>query len=340
MNAHIAFRSTVCLIVLLFAGSAQAQSWTDGFFDTKSHDFGFVPRGKLKKTFTITNRSKDRVHILSAAPSCTVCTVAKPEKDWLEPGESTTLEAVLDAHKFQRRKEVSIEVVFDRPRYGSTRLNLVADARTDIVLSPGEISFGTVKRGTPQTATLRIDYAGNPNWKIESATCPNSAFQAELEEAQRSGGRVTYLLRLNLKEDAAPGTIRDRVVLAINDAYNKTVDVAVQANIQADVSLSPATLNIGSVPADATMTKQVLVRGVRAFKITEIEGNDGPFQIEKPDDAKLLHVLTLTLKPGHSPGDVSQEFKIATDMEGEKPLRLTVSAKLVEGKGAAQTTAK
>jgi len=335
-------RSTAAFVFLsLLAASAQAQSWSDQLFDKRSHDFGWVARGKLKTTFTITNNLKQPVHIMSATPSCSVCTVARPEKEWLDPGESTTLDATLDAHKFQLRKEVAIDVRFDKPQYGVTRLNLVAHARTDIVLSPGEFSFGTVKRGTGSTATMRIEYAGDPKWQISSATCTNSAFgEPVLEEVQRSGGRVTYLLKLSLKDEASPGTIRDRVVLGINDAYNKSLDIGVQAFVQADVSISPATLSIGSVPANSTMTKQVLVRGIKPFRIVEIESDEGPFQIEKPEDSKLLHKLEVTLKSGHDAGDVTQQFLITTDMAGEKPLKLTVSAKLVDTAAAVQTTSK
>ena len=222
MAARTLFKSLAVLFVVAgTAQSAHAQSWSDQLFDTRSHDFGYVARGKLKTTFTITNKLKERLHIMSATPSCSVCTVAKPEKEWLEPGESTVLEAVLDAHRFTLNKDVSIDVAFDRPQYGHTRLTLKAIARTDIVLSPGEFAFGTVKRGNAKSATMKIEYAGDPNWKIQAATSLNSAFdEPVLEEVQRSGGRVTYLLKLNMKDEVAPGSIPDRVMLTINDAYN------------------------------------------------------------------------------------------------------------------------
>ena len=98
--------------------------------------------------------------------------------------------------------------------------------------------------------------------------------------------------------------------------------------VQADVSLSPAALTLGSVPAGGATTKQVLVRGVRPFKIVSIESDEGPFQIQKPEEAKQLHILTVTLAADHQPGDVAQHFTIATDMEGEPPLKLSVTAKL------------
>jgi hypothetical protein len=41
-------------------------------------------------------------------------------------------------------------------------------------------------------------------------------------------------------------------------------------------------------------------------------------------------VLTVTLKNDQAPGEVSQDFEITTDIEGELPLKLTVSGKLVE----------
>jgi hypothetical protein len=315
-------------VLTLAPSAARADAWCDQLFDTLRHDFGYVPKGKCKKAFTITNKLNRRVHIYSVTPSCTICTAIKPEKEWLEPGESTVLEATIDTYHVKDFRAVAVDVVFDSPYRGQSRLNLTVNSRTDIVFSPGEVAFGVVKRGTPSTRTLDIRYAGESTWKIASAVCANPAIETELVETRRAGIYVDYQLKVTLKPDTPAGVIRDRITLEINDAYNKTIDVALHGMIQADVSLSPASLTLGSVPAGGAMTKQVLVRGVRPFKIVSIESDEGPFQIQKPEEAKQLHILTVTLPADRQPGDVAQHFTIATDMEGEPPLKLNVTAKL------------
>jgi hypothetical protein len=334
---HRKLATVLCVLVWAVAGqSAYAQSsWSDKLFDTLRHDFGYVARGHFKKAFTITNNLNRPVHIVKAEPSCRVCTVAKPDKDLLQPGESTTLEVTIDTFSHTEKRDVAVTVTFDRPSRAQTRLNLYWKPRTDIVFNPPELRFGTVKRGTSAAQTMEIKYAGDPEWKIATATCLNSAFEVELQETQRETrrdgvGLVGYVMTVRLKADTPPSSIRDRIVLGINDVYNKTLDVALQGNVHADVTVSPASLAFGKVAADTNMAKQAVVRGVRPFKILQISGSEGPFEIEKPEEAKPLHVLTVRLKPGQEPGDAAQDFEIVTDMEGEAPLKLTVSATLLE----------
>lgn len=336
------FGTSLCfLIVGLGAGTANAQNWAEQLFETRSIDWKYQARNaKLEHNFVIKNTLNRRVHIQSATPSCAVCTISKLEKDWLEPGESTILKASIETLKLQPgvRKDVIITVVFDQPSYATARLDLHAIARSDVVFSQNEVALGTVKRGTSATKTIDIEYAGSNDWKIDGASSSNPYVEIELEETHRGNGLVGYRLKVTLKPDAPPGSHRDRINLGIKDAYNKSgVDVALQANVHADVSLSASALDIGSVTPGSTTTKQVLVRGVKPFEIVEIDGAEGPFQIEKPDAAKQLHILTVTLKAGEQPGEVSQDFEIKTDMDGEAPLKLKVSAKVVAKPGPATT---
>ena len=324
-------------LVLLGVGTnhAFADGWADKLFDNTSHDFGYVARGeRLQKAFTITNKLDRRLHIASATPSCSVCTLAKREKDWIEPGELTELIAELNTLGINGFKSVTITVTFDQPFYGQAQLIIRCFSRSDIVINPGEAALGTVKKGTAAVRTITIDYAGDPNWKITSATSTNPAVEVELKETRRQGarypdGRVAYVMQVRLKPDAPPGPIRDRILLGINDAYNKSIDLALQANVQSDVSLSPPTLSFGSVSSGRNTSKQVLVHGVRPFRILEIEGSDGPFKIRKPNEAKQLHVLTVELQDAQGTGTLSQDFKIKTDMEGEELLKLSVSANVI-----------
>ncbi|MBI3469225.1 MAG: DUF1573 domain-containing protein [Planctomycetes bacterium] len=314
--------------------SASAQGWSDKLFDRLGHDFGYVPRGKIKTNFVLTNKLDKPLHISNVASSCTLCSVAKPDKEWLQPGETTGLEATWDATKFTRDRSVAITVTFDQPSYGQTRLILKCYSRTDIVISPGEAALGTVKKGTEAIKPIAIDYAGDPNWKIATVTCTNPYLEVDLKETRREGsrfpdGKVGYVMQVRLKPDAPPGLIRERIILGVNDAYNKSIEVALHANVQSDVSLSPPVLSFGSVQAGRNVTKQVLVHGVRPFRIVEIEGSGESFKIKKPNDAKQLHVLTVELQDGQGAGTVSQDFKIKTDMEGEDPLKLSVSATVI-----------
>lgn len=61
-------------------------------FDRTTHDFGVVPqRAENKTTFKLTNTGKSDLIIRQSKASCG-CTVGKPQKEVLKPGESTDFE--------------------------------------------------------------------------------------------------------------------------------------------------------------------------------------------------------------------------------------------------------
>ena len=290
---------------------------------------------KLHKRFKITNTFDRPMQIVKHHTVVRRLHVAKPEKSNLEPGESTYLDAVIDTLNVQGTKSVSITVTFGKPYYGQARLTLKCYSRTDIVLSPGEFAIGSVKRGTPVTKTMRIEYAGDPNWRVATVTTTSPFIELSIDETKRqtvgSTGYVGYLLTMNISPNALPGILREPIMLGINDAYNKSIDVHVHGNIVADVTLNPTSLDLKSVTAGQTVSKQALLKGVRPFRISSIESeqSDGPFQIEASDDQKTLHVLMVTLKPDLKPGEYTQEFVITTDMQGERPIKFAVSARIV-----------
>jgi hypothetical protein len=335
------FGTAFCILIIGFGATANAQNWSDQLFEKRSHDFGYQARNsRVEHNFVIKNTLNRRVHIQSATPSCAVCTLTKPEKEWLEPGESTVLKASIDTLKLTPglRKDVTITVIFDQPSYSRTMLDIHAIARSDVVFSQNEVALGTVKRGTPASKTINIEYAGSNDWKIDGASTSNPYVDTELVETHRGNGLVGYKLTVALKPDAPPGAIRDRINLGINDAYNKSgVDIALHANVHADVSLSASALDVGNLTPGSTTTKTVLVRAVKPCKIVEIDGEEGPAQIEKPEETKQLHILTITVKAGEQPGEINQDFEIKTDMDGEAPLKLKVSGKVVPKPGPGTT---
>jgi hypothetical protein len=227
-----------CLITLgLFATPARAQ-WADKLFDTTSFDFGTVALGQnLKHTFKITNELDKPLHIMRAYPTASVIRIARPEREWLAPGESVGLKVDCNTLRFQPgKKSVGIDVVFDRPAYGSVKLLVSLHIRSDIVVNPPEIAFGDVAKGKVASRSMAIEYAGDLTWKIASASCMNPHLEVHLEERHREKSEkgfatVGYELRVSLRPDAPAGIIDDRVKLEINDAARKSIDLLVTGRI-------------------------------------------------------------------------------------------------------------
>src|SRR5438093_390889 len=119
-----------------FAGSS-----ADAMFDALYRDFGSVPRGPmLTHHFRLTNHTSAPVHIAGLRVSCG-CVTAVALQSELAPGESTSIHAQMDTHRFVGSKRVTIFVQFDRPRWEEVNLWVQATARDDLTVAPESLAL-------------------------------------------------------------------------------------------------------------------------------------------------------------------------------------------------------
>ena len=63
-------------------------------------------------------------------------------KNFLNPGEETSILARMDSTRFIGPKSVTIFVQFDRPAYEEVRLLVQANGRNDFNVTPDTLAFG------------------------------------------------------------------------------------------------------------------------------------------------------------------------------------------------------
>src|SRR5260370_11966641 len=96
-------RSTLVLLTALWVstGTASATSWADALFDDLTHDFGASPYGAtVRRVFTITNTTGQKVRIASVRVSCGCVSAAVTRRE-LAPGEKTSLVVSVDTRRFK-----------------------------------------------------------------------------------------------------------------------------------------------------------------------------------------------------------------------------------------------
>ncbi|MCL2040344.1 MAG: DUF1573 domain-containing protein [Bacteroidetes bacterium] len=94
----------------------------------------------LKATVTFKNEGNEKLVISKVKPGCG-CTAAKPEKDTLEPGDTTTMsiELRISGSGLQHK---TIDIETNDPDKKITKYKLTCDLVRDIIIKPGEhISF-------------------------------------------------------------------------------------------------------------------------------------------------------------------------------------------------------
>jgi Protein of unknown function (DUF1573) len=281
-------------------------------FRETAHDFGTVAAGaRAEHRFVFTNLYKETVHIQQAAANCE-CIRAIVTKSTLRSRESAEIIAVLDTTNFKGQRNVAITVTLDQPFPAQVQLRVAGFIRTDVVFSPGSINFGQVRYGSKVERTIDVLYAGRNDWEIVDVTTANRHLEAELYEKRRSGGQVEYRMLVRLNADAPLGYLKDQLNILTNDGQLARIPIDVEGKVEAEVTVSPSPLVFGEVKSGDTVTKPVVVRGSRPFRITEIECDDC-FQVQTPKEAKTYHLLRVTFNP-HKVGSVAGRIHIKTDL--------------------------
>jgi len=338
-------RIFITLGLLLAAGSPslseETTDWATPMFDHTSHDFGTVARGQdAEHHFPLKNIYVEDVVIDAVHSSCT-CMTPRVTKNRLKMHEKGEIIAVVDTKKFLGRKETTFRVNLTcQTAHGLLRaevqLHAYAYIRSDVVLEPGAVRFGSVPHGTRVSPKkISISYAGQSDWKIIRAECNNPHLDLQLLETGRHPGptstQVSYDLLVGLKADAPVGSLRDPVMLVTNDRDRNAarVVVSVEGAVTPTISAKPSPLMLGLINPGQAVERALMVRGQKAFRITEISGPDDQFQFEVGDEAKTLHVIPITFTAGDTPGTVTGEILIQTDTPGGETLKVKYHGRIV-----------
>lgn len=97
--------------------------------DKTEHNFGEVAQNaRVSTTFKITNEGNAELVIRKTSTTCG-CTVSKPAKDRLAPGESTTLDVTYSSGTHSGQQTKGITLITNDPKTSSVRLNIKANVK-------------------------------------------------------------------------------------------------------------------------------------------------------------------------------------------------------------------
>lgn len=303
------------------AQAVPAGSWAEEkMFERRvSHDFGSVPRGaQLQHRFTMTNPYAVPLEVTISRISCG-CVTATPSVKTLDPRGTGSIDVTMDARRFTGAKLVKVTVTVSSPQYNSTaELKVTANARADIVLNPGAVNFGAVARGTTPTQTIDVEYAGVLDWRASELNLNSAPITASFKEMYRRPGQVGYQVSLTLKADAPAGILKQEVFLKTNDPATPQVPIAMEAVVQAPLTVSPEVLAGISLKVGEGQTRRVVVRGNRPFRILSVDGlGEGVTVVNPlPSAAATVQIVTFKYQPTEA-GEFKRQLQIKTDLQDE-----------------------
>ncbi len=321
----------VLLAGLFVVAPTLAGTWADGLFSELSKDFGSVPRGPtLSHPFRIVNNTKSPVNLAGVRVSCNVCSSASiVGKTFLNPGEETSVVVKMDTTRFSGVKTITVFVTFDRPEYQEVRLWVQANSRNDFAVTPDTLAFGQVKRGAAPATASRVTFYGMTNAHVTEVKPESNYVKAELKEVRRENSEVAYELTAKLRPDTPIGKWYTDVWLKTNIPSMPQIRVPLTVEIESPLSVSPELVSLGQVKAGTEGERRVIVRGVKPFKITKVEGTDEELVVQdSTKDSKPVHVLTVKFK-GDKPGELNRKLRVITDLGEDGEIEFHVNGQIM-----------
>jgi Protein of unknown function (DUF1573) len=284
----------------------------------------------LSHLFRLKNNTGRTVHISGVRVSCG-CVTASALDTYLAPGQSTAIQAYMDTQRFLGSKVVTIYVSFDQPHWEEVRLWVQANSRDDLVVSPEAFALGQAKRGSMPSGSVTVSFAGNGQWQISDVERDSNYIQTTLRELRRDVAEVSYQVTATVRADAPAGKWYTDIWLRTNNPAMLKIRVPLTVEIESALSISPNAVQLGQVKPGTEEQRKVIVRGIKPFRITKIEGSDDQLSVrDSTSESKSVHVLTVTLKPTKA-GEVNRKLKVLTDLKEEAEVEFQAKAQVVAG---------
>jgi len=305
-----------------------APSGFAGSFDSLYKDFGTVPHGSQQvHRFTFTNGSDKEVHILGVRSSCH-CASPRAVNDAAKPGEKIVIEVMYDATKFLNERSMTITVDMQSDHWEQVQIKVRGFSRQDVILEPGKVDLGVVKVGKEQTQKLRLEYAGNLDWRIQDVIGGQWA-KAKVEEKARGNGIVKYEVTLTVPPTAPRGSLVDAVQLKTNDPSSPIVKIDVVGTLDGGLQAAPGVIQFGEVAAGQMVRQKIFVKGDRPFLIggAQFDESKLPVSLRSTQGEKTVHTVEIEFRPTH-PGKYEETLQIRAEPQSELiPVKIVAQAK-------------
>ena len=312
-------------ITQIFSAPVHAQDWARKMFKVHEHDFGTVARGSEQKfRFEITNLYKEDVVIDSVRASCG-CTIPSIEKQTIKSLESGAILATYNTKSFVGSRGATVTVTISKPFFAEVQLQIDGFIRGDVVFVPGKIELGNIKHGATVTQEVTVKYAGRSSWKITDVQCDKDYYEVEIIDRSLVANQVHYRLLIRLKPEAPVGYIKDDLVLITDDADKGKLKLAVTGNVIAPVTVSPASMVLGTVPPGTQVIKRMVVKADQPFKITGVTADQDGFSFEVSKEMKKVHLVPMTYVAPREAAMINAIIRISTDIQDAPSLSSNVS---------------
>lgn len=292
--------------------------------DEPVHDFGEVwIGGKIKHTFTLTNKGDKALNIQRVKPSCG-CTVAGNYPRKIEPGQTGKFPFSINSKKLRGRFEKSVTITSDDPVTPDLRLKLRGVLKRYVEIIPNSANFGKIVKQESQERILNI--TNNTDKPLEISLEEPSNAKMKYTLVEKEAGKK-YELRVKVEPPFTPGRITETLKLKTNIDAQKIIDVVVRATVPERIDVQPTSITLPKTRPGAKTPTRGLTRVIRVRNY-----GDTPVKLlgAKIDDSKITltinerspgesYTVLVQIPPGYEPPTFGRTITLTTD-DKEKPV--------------------
>ena len=285
-------------------------------FSHTQHDFGMVAQGAVAEyRFQLVNHSAEDFHVTYTLSSSSFVEVAV-DKPYLRTYERGSIVVNVNTRAFVGPLAARIRVAFDRPAREEVQLLVRCEVRPEVLVEPDCIDFGFLEQGRGATRRLMVMLVGNTDLRISGAMSRSPYLAAQLSPVSVYDSRVSYEVLIHLDDSTPPGRIHETVtLLTTNPAIPRTA-VLVRGEIVGGVQIAPSPLFLGTTEPGAMLTKNLIVKGPRPFRIKTVDGYDHRLHVALPPEnfPRRIYVLPVTFEADDEIGEKKWEVRLKTDL--------------------------
>ena len=103
-------------------------------------------------------------------------------------------------------------------------------------------------------------------------------------------------------------------MIVTNDRSEERIPVLIEGKVVPVISVAPNSVVFGEVVQGDEVSKKVLVRGKKPFRIVDISCDDGSLKFQTPSESATRHIVDFQFAANGKPGKVEDKVNIVTDL--------------------------
>lgn len=237
------YTGIVFLFVILLSTATFAQPKIEPL--EKHYDFGNINQGDVvTHDFVVKNVGTEKLVIDKVKASCG-CTAAAPDKNEIEPGDSTSIKVKFDSHGRKGIQKKYVYIFSNDPEQKQLRLTFTTkiiehaevdkkkvnkESSSELEISQSEVDFGDVESGQKKENEIYFINKGKADLIINEIKSTCECITASVSKYKLLTGEVG-IMKIFFDSSNRNGEITRTLMVLSNDPISPEQTIVVHANV-------------------------------------------------------------------------------------------------------------